>query len=74
MLGDNPLEIASTTTEYIDPGVTSLDDLGVTFVVTNNSADIMTTLNMTTPGNYTVTYTASNAGVSTSTTRTVIVK
>jgi hypothetical protein len=73
LLGDNPLTLASTTTEYIEPGATALDDLGAHVDVSNDSAISMGSTTLATPGNYIVTYTATNAGVSTTTIRNIII-
>jgi Domain of unknown function (DUF5011)/Chaperone of endosialidase len=74
LLGNNPLTIASTTLEYAEPGATALDDLGSQIPVTNDSLITMGSTSLSVPGNYTVTYTASNAGVTATSTRTVIVE
>jgi hypothetical protein len=74
LTGDNPQTIASTTTSYTDLGATALDDLNQTIPVTNDSVDIMTAANLAAPATYTITYTASNAGVTATSTRQVIIQ
>jgi hypothetical protein len=74
LTGSSTIAVASTTPQYIDLGATAIDNLNAYINVTNNADIIMGTTTLPGVGTYTVTYTASNAGVSTTTTRTVIVE
>ena len=70
ILGDNPLQVA-TDTQFIDPGATATDtedgDL-TSHIITTGSVDASTT------GTYILTYSVTDSGgLSTSTTRTVLI-
>jgi len=67
--GDNPLEISQGET-FSDPGATATDDVDGVITVTPTG-----TVDMSTVGDYTITYTATDkAGNETNATRTVTVK
>ena len=67
--GDNPFEISQGET-FSDPGATATDDVDGVITVTPSGA-----VDMSTVGDYTITYTATDkAGNETNTTRTVTVK
>ena len=69
ILGDNPFEISQGET-FADPGATATDDVDGVITVTPTG-----TVDMSTEGNYTITYKATDkAGNETNATRTVTVK
>ncbi len=65
VVGDNPLVVECHTT-FTDPGATATDNCGATVTSTNN-------VNMNVPGNYTITYTATDGTNSVTATRAVTV-
>jgi uncharacterized repeat protein (TIGR01451 family) len=65
VVGDNPL-VVECHTNLTDPGATATDNCGATVTSTNN-------VNMNVPGNYTITYTATDGTNSVTATRAVTV-
>ena len=66
VVGDNPMSI-DTGTQYIDPGATAVDSSGSSVVVTSSG-----TVDTSLPGDYTITYTATDSAGNETTTERIV--
>jgi len=67
--GPDPL-IVECHSEFLEPGVTARNDSGASLPVTSS---VGTTVDLTTPGTYTINYSAMDGGFTATATRTVVV-